>query len=97
MKDLPTQKRAYVCKVPNRKARTSASSEYFQVFIEDSKPLLFTASELTNAAKRAEKNPEDIIPINFVDPVPSAPKIIEVPAKGIFAKLFQGFRTLGGE
>ena len=61
MKELPTQSRAYVCKVPNRKARTSASSEYFQVFVEDGCSYLFTANELTSAAKRADKNPEDII------------------------------------
>ena len=67
MKEQPTQSRAYVCKVLNRKARTSASSEYFQVFIEDNDPLLFTSTELANAAKRAAKNPEDIVPITFVD------------------------------
>lgn len=93
MKELPTQSRAYVCKVPNRKARTSASSEYFQVFVEDGCSYLFTANELTSAAKRADKNPEDIIPVNFVDP---EPRIIEVPAKGLFAKLFSGLKTLRG-
>ncbi len=72
MKKQPTQSRAYVCKVPNRKARTSASREYFQVFVEGSAPLLFTASELEKAANRAEKNPEDIVPISFVDPKPVA-------------------------
>ena len=52
----------------NRKARTSASSEYTQVFVEDGDPLLFTATEVANAAKRAQKNPEDIIPVSFVEP-----------------------------
>ncbi len=68
MKELPTQSRAYVCKVPNRFAKSSASKEYFQVFIEDSAPLLFTSNELASAAKRAEKNPEDIVHISFVEP-----------------------------
>jgi len=68
MKEQNAQSRAYVCKVTNRKARTSASSEYTQVFVEDSDPLLFTATEVANAAKRAQKNPEDIIPVSFVDP-----------------------------
>ena len=67
MKNQISQSRAYVCKVPNQKARTSASSEYFQVFIEDSDPLLFTAAELEKAAKRAEKNTEDIVPVSFDD------------------------------
>lgn len=92
MKKQPTQNRAYVCKVPNRKARTSASSEYFQVFIEDSDPLLFTAKELENASKRAEKNPEDIVPVNFTEP-----EVVEAPPQGFFAKLFAGLKTLGGE
>lgn len=68
MENYPTQSRAYVCKVPNSKARGGASKEYFQVFVEDSAPLLFTETELANAAKRAEKNPEDIVQINFVEP-----------------------------
>jgi len=72
MKKLPTQSRAYVCKVPNRFARSSSSKEYFQVFVEGSDPLLFTANELALAAKRAKKNPEDIVPISFVDPEPTA-------------------------
>ena len=38
------------------------------MFVEDSAPLLFTETELANAAKRAEKNPEDIVEISFVDP-----------------------------
>ena len=68
MKGRPTQARAYVCKVPNSKAKTSASREYTQVFIEGHDPLLFTANEVANAIKRAGKNPEDIVPISFVDP-----------------------------
>lgn len=86
MKKQPTQSRAYVCKVPNRKARTSASSEYFQVFIENSDPLLFTAAELEKATKRAQKNPEDIIPISFVDPCDLPEE--KTPEKKGLAKLF---------
>ncbi len=42
------------------------------MFVEGSDPLLFTANELALAAKRAKKNPEDIVPISFVDPEPTA-------------------------
>jgi len=83
MKELPTQSRAYVCKVPNKRARAAASSEYFQVFVEDSAPLLFTANELASAAKRAEKNPEDIVHISFVEP--------EVPVKQGLANRLMAF------
>lgn len=38
------------------------------MFVEGSDPLLFTANELALAAKRAKKNPEDIVPISFVEP-----------------------------
>lgn len=85
MKGHPTQARAYVCKVPNRKAKTSASSEYTQVFIEGQDPLLFTANEVANAAKRAGKNPEDIIHISFV--APSCKE--KAPEKKGFAKLLE--------
>ena len=68
MENYPTQSRAYVCKVPNKKARGGASKEYFQVFVEESDTLLFTETEFANAVKRAKNNPEDIVQISFVDP-----------------------------
>tara|TARA_R110000765_G_scaffold167069_2_gene272018 strand:- start:134 stop:457 length:324 start_codon:yes stop_codon:yes gene_type:complete len=97
------QSRAYVCKVTNKKARTSSSKEYFQVFTESGKVMLFTTNDLDKAAKRADKNPEDVVPVEFVEPAPKVvevevvktvikevvvEKIVEVPAKGFFAKLF---------
>ena len=91
MKKQITQSRAYVCKVPNRKARTSASSEYFQVFIEDGDPLLFTAAELEKAAKRAEKNPEDIVQVYFVDPCDE--ESCQSQDQGIIKKLLGLFKS----
>ena len=93
---IPKQSRAYVCKVKNNKSRTSASKEYFQVYVEGDRSYLFTTNDLDKAAIRASKNPEDVIAVNFVEPQQPKPivevveKIIEVPAKGVIAKLFSG-------
>jgi len=92
----PKQSRAYVCKVKNSKSRTSASKEYFQVYVEGDRSYLFTTNDLDKAEKRASKNPEDVIAINFVEPEQPEPvvevveKVIEVPAKGVIAKIFSG-------
>ena len=92
----PKQSRAYVCKVKNSKSRTSASKEYFQVYVEGDRSYLFTTNDLDKAEIRARKNPEDVIAINFVEPKQPEPvvevveKIIEVPAKGLIAKVFSG-------
>jgi hypothetical protein len=61
------------------------------VFIEDSAPLLFTASELEKAAKRAEKNPEDIVPITFVDICDK--ECEELPKPGILKRLLGVFKS----
>jgi hypothetical protein len=92
-------KLAYIAKIQNKKARTSASKEYFYVSVEDGESYLFTVNDLEKAQKRASKNLEDTSASNFVKPpldvvekIVEVPveKVIEVPAKGIFAKLFQG-------
>ncbi len=89
----PKHSRAYVAKVANKKARTSASKEYFQVFVEGGKAYLFTAADLDKAEKRAKKNPEDVYPVEFTEPEPKVitkvvERFVEVPAKGWFTKLF---------
>ena len=92
----PKQSRAYDCKVQNNKSRTSASKEYFQVYVEGDRTYLFTTNDLDKAAVRASKNPEDVIAVDFVEPQQPKPivevveKVIEVPAKGVIAKLFSG-------
>ena len=68
------QQRAYVSKIQNNKARTSASKEYIQLVVESGESYLFTTTDFTKAKKRADKNPEDIIPVNFDD---HNPDIIE--------------------
>jgi len=55
--------RAYIKLVKNKKARTNASKQYFQVFAENGKAYLFTTNELEKAERRATKNPEDVCPI----------------------------------
>lgn len=82
---------AYIAKVQNKKARTSASKEYFYVSVEGGESYLFTTNDIDKAQKRALKNLEDISPTNFIKPEPNVvEKVVEVPAKGVFAKLFQG-------
>jgi hypothetical protein len=95
MKGHPTQARAYVCKVPHRKAKTSASasSEYTQVFIEGHDPLLFTANEVANAIKRAGKNPEDIVQFSFVHFVEPCRKEKAPEKKGIAKLLSRIFKS----
>ena len=80
----------------NQKHTTLASKEYFQVYVEGDRSYLFTTNDLDKAEKRASKNPEDVIAINFVEPEQPEPvvevveKVIEVPAKGVIAKIFSG-------
>ncbi|MDB4396027.1 hypothetical protein N9Z65_00260 [bacterium] len=66
--------RAYIKLVNNKKSRTSASKQYFQVYSETGEAYLFTTNELDKASQRAKKNPEDVYPVKFVEP---EPKIIE--------------------
>lgn len=83
--------RAYIKLVENKNARTNASKQYFQVFTEKDGGYLFTLNEMDKAAKRAEKNREDVYPVEFTEPEPELiikEVIVEVPAKGFFAKLF---------
>ena len=83
--------RAYIKLVKNKNARTNASKQYFQVFTEKDGGYLFTLNEMDKAAKRAEKNREDVYPVEFTEPEPEVitkEVIVEVPAKGFFAKLF---------
>tara|TARA_R110000796_G_scaffold48911_1_gene117051 strand:+ start:47935 stop:48237 length:303 start_codon:yes stop_codon:yes gene_type:complete len=65
MSEKHRQRRAYVSKVQNNKARTSASKEYIQLIVESGESYLFTATDFDKAKKRADKNPEDIISVNF--------------------------------
>jgi hypothetical protein len=91
MAKRPKQSRAYVCKVKNKKARTSSSAEYFQVYTEGGEAMLFTTNDLDKAAKRAQKNPEDVVTVTFEDPEPEViikEVIFEVPRKGFFTRLF---------
>ena len=85
--------RAYIKLVKNKKARTSASKQYFQVYAENGKAYLFTTNDLEKAAKRAEKNPEDVYPVEFVEPEPvivekEVIKIVEVEKPGLLKKFF---------
>ena len=89
--------RAYIKLVKNKKARTNASKNYFQVYAENGKAYLFTTADLEKAEKRAEKNPEDIYPVEFAEPEPVevvvekiVERIIEVEIEkpGALKKLF---------
>lgn len=83
--------RAYLKLVKNKNARTNAAKQYIQIFTEHDGGYLFTSNEMEKAAKRAEKNLEDIYPVEFDEPKPEVvikEVIVEVPAKGFFAKLF---------
>ncbi len=62
--------RAYIKLVKNKSARTNASKNYFQVFAEKDGGYLFTTTDMEKAAKRAEKNPEDVYPVEFTEPEP---------------------------
>ena len=48
----PKQSRAYVCKVKNSKSRTSASKEYFQVYVEGDRSYLFTTNDSDSLRKK---------------------------------------------
>lgn len=85
--------RAYIKLVTNKKARTNSSKEYFQVFAEDGEAFLFTITDMDKAAKRASKNPEDVYPVEFVEPKPEVIikqviKYVEVEKPGFFKRLF---------
>ena len=81
--------RAYIKLVKNKNARTNAAKQYFQVFAEEDGGYLFTIHEMDKAARRAESNREDVYPVEFTEPeVITKEVIVEVPAKGFFAKLF---------
>ena len=89
--------RAYIKLVKNKKARTNASKQYFQVFGEQDGGYLFTTADMEKAAKRAEKNPEGVYPVEFTEPEPKVivkevkvvvEKIVEVPKKSWLARWF---------
>lgn len=84
--------RAYIKLVKNKKARTNASKQYFQVFAENGKAYLFTTNDLEKAEKRATKNPEDVYPVEFVEPEPKVVvkevvKYVEVEAPSLFKRI----------
>jgi len=84
--------RAYIKLVKNKKARTNASKQYFQVFAENGKAYLFTTNDLEKAEKRATKNPEDVYPVEFVEPEPKVVvkevvKYVEVKAPSLFKRI----------
>jgi predicted RND superfamily exporter protein len=72
-----TNKRAYICKVENLKARTSSSKEYFSLYVEDGKSYLFTATDLSKAETRAKKNKEDVVSVSFDEPEPNVKEVIK--------------------
>ncbi len=85
--------RAYIKLVTNKKARTNSSKEYFQVFAEDGKAYLFTTTDMEKAEKRATKNPEDVYPVEFVEPKPEVIikqviKYVEVEKPGFFKRVW---------
>lgn len=83
--------RAYLKLVKNKNARTNAAKQYIQIFTEHDGGYLFTSNEMEKAAKRAQENAEDVYPVEFTEPEPQVitkEVIVEVPAKGFFAKLF---------
>ena len=84
--------RAYIKLVKNKKARTNASKQYFQVFAENGKAYLFTTNDLEKAEKRATKNPEDVYPVEFVEPEPKVVvkevvRYVEVKAPSLFKRI----------
>jgi len=87
--------RAYIKLIKNKKARTSASNKYFHVFAENGEAYLFTHKDMEKALDRAHKNPEDIQPVEFVEPEPIVvEKIVEVAAKRkcLFSRLASIFK-----
>jgi len=86
--------RAYIKHVTNKKARTNAAKKYFQVFAEDGEAFLFTTIDMEKAAKRATKNPEDVYPVEFVEPEPEVIvkqviKYVEVEKPGLFKRIWK--------
>ena len=86
--------RAYIKLVENKKSRTNASKQYFQVFAEGGKAYLFTTNDMEKASKRAEKNPEDVYPVEFVEPDPKVVvkkvvKYVEVEKSGYFSQFWK--------
>ena len=84
--------RAYIKLVNNKKARTSASDKYFQVFSELGEAYLFTQHDMEKAQNRAKRNPEDVYPVEFTEPEPrviekEVIKYIEVTKPSIFSRL----------
>ena len=85
--------RAYIKLVKNKKARTNASKEYFQVFAENKIAYLFTTADMEKARNRALKNPEDVYPVEFTEPEPEiivkeVIKYIEVETPGFFKRIW---------
>jgi len=85
--------RAYIQLIKNKKLRTSSSKYYFQVYSESGEVYLFTENDLKKAAERAKKNPEDVYPVQFVEPEPEiiekeVIKVVEVKKPGLFSSLF---------
>lgn len=89
--------RAYIKLVKNKKARTSASDNYFHVFAENGEAYLFTHSDMEKALNRAKRNPEDTYPVQFAEPEAKVVekevvKYIEVKSSGIFSKIANFFK-----
>ena len=75
--------RSYIKLVKNKKARTSSSKHYFQVYAEDGSAYLFTTTDLEKAKARAIKNPEDVYPVEFTEPEPKVLTTIKYVEVGI--------------
>jgi len=89
--------RAYIKLVTNKKARTSSSKKYFQVYSENGTAYLFTQSDMEKALNRAKRNPEDTYPVQFTEPEAKVVekevvKYIEVKSPGIFSKIANFFK-----
>ena len=91
--------RAYIKLVKNKKARTSASDNYFHVFAENGEAYLFTHSDMDKALHRAERNPEDTYPVQFTEPKAKVVEkevvkyvYVEVERPGILSRLAKWLR-----
>lgn len=89
--------RAYIKLVDNKRARTSASKQYFQVFAENGDAMLFTTNDMEKAMARASKNPEDVYAVSFVEPEPQivekeVVRVVEVSKPCLFSRFKSLFK-----
>ena len=78
--------RAYIKLINNKKGKTSSSKQYFHVFGENGEAYLFTHNDMEKALTRARKNPEDIYPVDFVEPKAKVKVVEKEVVKYIYVK-----------